>query len=178
MNFEQQLNALWACIQSDRRILRGDEIGPSDASWQDVAGTMACNLRVLANALDKARKGDVPGTISFFTEDTTESRMFPRGVQTESDYWNWKDCVTTFLVSTGEVDACSASGDVTEAVESTCDGHLFRAAFADLGDRGCKFVRDELRESGAWDEEELSDDEENFHRIVWQLACDWKENNR
>lgn len=31
-------------------------------------------------------------------------------------------------------------------------------------------IRDELREYGAWDEEELTDDEQNRHRIVWEAA--------
>jgi predicted metal-dependent peptidase len=36
-------------------------------------------------------------------------------------------------------------------------------------------VRDELREYGAWDEEELADDEENLRRIVWIAGCNLRE---
>lgn len=36
-------------------------------------------------------------------------------------------------------------------------------------------VRDELKEYGAWDEEELKDDEENLLRIVWIAAGDIRE---
>jgi len=32
---------------------------------------------------------------------------------------------------------------------------------------GAALVRDELREYGAWDEKELSDDQQNRHRIGW-----------
>ncbi len=42
----------------DLRILSGDVVGPSDASWQDVAGTCAVNLRCLADALEQARQGN------------------------------------------------------------------------------------------------------------------------
>lgn len=44
-------------IIDDAAILAGEELGPSDASWQDVAGTMATNLRVYARLLDRAREG-------------------------------------------------------------------------------------------------------------------------
>lgn len=48
-----------ATIIADMRILSGDAVGPSDVSWQDVAGTCACNLRLLAGMLDSARAGVV-----------------------------------------------------------------------------------------------------------------------
>lgn len=44
-------------IREDIEILSGDSIGPSDASWQDVAGTLQCNLHVLGNLIDRARTG-------------------------------------------------------------------------------------------------------------------------
>ena len=34
-----------------------------------------------------------------------------------------------------------------------------------------------LREYGAWDEAELADDDANWRRIVWVLACDLREEN-
>lgn len=36
-------------------------------------------------------------------------------------------------------------------------------------------LRDELRDSGAWDGEELSDDAANWERIIWIAACNIKE---
>lgn len=42
----------------DLTILSGDVVGPSDASWQDVAGTASVNAQVLANILAEARKGN------------------------------------------------------------------------------------------------------------------------
>jgi hypothetical protein len=36
-------------------------------------------------------------------------------------------------------------------------------------------IREELKEYGAWDEEELSDDYENMQRIVWIAACNAKD---
>ncbi len=41
----------------DLRILSGDEVGPSNAAWQDVAGTCAVNLRVLLGYVEGAREG-------------------------------------------------------------------------------------------------------------------------
>lgn len=43
----------------DFKILAGEEMGPSDATWQDVAGTLEVNLRVLANQIESARTGNV-----------------------------------------------------------------------------------------------------------------------
>lgn len=33
-------------------------------------------------------------------------------------------------------------------------------------------IREELKEYGAWDEEELKDDVKNRERIIWLAACD------
>jgi hypothetical protein len=33
-------------------------------------------------------------------------------------------------------------------------------------------IRNALRECGAWDDEELADDEQNRHRYLWVAACD------
>lgn len=44
-------------IIGDMRILSGDVVGPVDSTWQDVAGTLSCNLQVLAAHIDKIRKG-------------------------------------------------------------------------------------------------------------------------
>jgi hypothetical protein len=50
---------LLGTVLDDFAILAGDQVGPSGASWQDVAGTCAVNLRALATALDAARAGRV-----------------------------------------------------------------------------------------------------------------------
>jgi hypothetical protein len=42
---------------NDLAILAGDIVGPSDVSWQDVAGTASANLQTLASQLDSARNG-------------------------------------------------------------------------------------------------------------------------
>jgi hypothetical protein len=36
-------------------------------------------------------------------------------------------------------------------------------------------IRAELKEYGAWDEEELTDDEANWRRLIWIAACNIKE---
>ena len=38
-----------------------------------------------------------------------------------------------------------------------------------------KALRAELKEYGAWDAEELADDDANWRRIIWLAACDIKE---
>jgi hypothetical protein len=40
---------------------------------------------------------------------------------------------------------------------------------------GVDKIRDELREYGAWDEEQLADDTENMKRILWLAAGDIQE---
>jgi len=44
-------------IIGDIAILDGTNVGPSGASWQDVAGTLATNLAVLASRLHEMRRG-------------------------------------------------------------------------------------------------------------------------
>ena len=51
-------------IIEDAAILAGEEVVPRDVSWQDVAGTMATNLRGYARLLDRARK-DAYGHCNF-----------------------------------------------------------------------------------------------------------------
>ncbi len=59
---------------TDLRILAGDEIGPSDVTWQDVAGTCAVNLRALASLIEAARLGNVvSGPVVFPSPDDIES---------------------------------------------------------------------------------------------------------
>lgn len=50
---------------NDLAILAGDLVCPSDVSWQDVAGTAATNLEVLAGMLHEARKGNHEAFIVF-----------------------------------------------------------------------------------------------------------------
>jgi hypothetical protein len=49
----------------DLDIIAGSRVGPSRASWQDVAGTAAVNLRCLANQLEAARTLPHDGPIVF-----------------------------------------------------------------------------------------------------------------
>lgn len=50
---------------NDLAILSGDIVGPSDVSWQDVAGTAATNLEVLAKMLHTARSGHHEAMLAF-----------------------------------------------------------------------------------------------------------------
>ena len=51
---------------TDLHILAGDQVGHSDVTWQDVAGTAVINLRHLANHIEQAREGNaVNGPVVF-----------------------------------------------------------------------------------------------------------------
>jgi hypothetical protein len=52
-------------IVDDIQILSGDTVGPSDSTWQDVAGTLAVNLRSLAAMLDNWRGGNADTFCTF-----------------------------------------------------------------------------------------------------------------
>ena len=52
-------------LLGDMEILAGDVMGPSDASWQDVAGTAAVNAEVLAHLLNEARRGNAEAFFTF-----------------------------------------------------------------------------------------------------------------
>ena len=58
LNRFETTESLLATAIYDLAILSGDAIGPSGASWQDVAGTASVNLRALANFLDSLRQGE------------------------------------------------------------------------------------------------------------------------
>lgn len=65
---------------------------------------------------------------------------------------------------------CSHQGDCDSDVRHWADKLELDAKPAD--------IRAELKESGAWDAEELSDNEANKQRIIWIAACNIKEESR
>lgn len=60
----KKLEKLLADIVGDLDILTGDVLGPSDVSWQDVAGTLMCNMRVYAIKLERIREAS-PDMMAF-----------------------------------------------------------------------------------------------------------------
>ena len=60
-NFKRLLDS----IQTDLNILAGNEVGTTDATWQDVAGTLATNMEAYAALLHEARKGRHEAFLSF-----------------------------------------------------------------------------------------------------------------
>lgn len=62
---------------------------------------------------------------------------------------------------------CSAQGDVSEACEYWADKIEIEATPGD--------IRSELKEWGAWEDDELTDDDKNKARIIWISACNIKE---
>jgi hypothetical protein len=73
-----------------------------------------------------------------------------------------------FEIPADIVEACSGSGDVTEAVESA----VHMVELAHISDDA---LRDELAEYGAWSDDELSSRTDNETRILWIGACDINE---
>ena len=70
--------------------------------------------------------------------------------------------------------SCSQPGkDASEDVKAAL--RRYPSLLADIQDLDPFLVREELSEYGAWDEEELADDEENAARLVWLAAGDLKE---
>ena len=92
----------------------------------------------------------------------------------ESTYWNWKDSLKDALSKDGTYESCSEPGvDASDAV---------KALAVEYGDyretMPVEWVRNELRECGAWDTEELADDDANFERMIWMFSNDIREESR
>jgi hypothetical protein len=67
-----------------------------------------------------------------------------------------------------QVDACRHQGACDADVAAHVDSVLW------LGDADT--IRRTLKEYGAWDADELADDEQNRHRALWLAAADCQEN--
>lgn len=66
---------------------------------------------------------------------------------------------------------CSHSGQCDDDVEAWIDRVRKQIASDDFPNKPTpELIREELREYGAWDDEELANDEQNFRRIVWLAA--------
>lgn len=73
-----------------------------------------------------------------------------------------------FEIPADIVEACSKSGDMTQAVERS----IARVELSHISDEA---LRDELSEYGAWSDDELSSRADNENRILWIAACDINE---
>lgn len=71
--------------------------------------------------------------------------------------------------------SCSHAGDCDDDVSIVVRKPEIAAQFDTIG---AEKLRDGLKEAGAWDSEELADDEMNRRRAVWMAACDIREENR
>lgn len=70
--------------------------------------------------------------------------------------------------------SCSQPGkDASEDVKAAL--RRYPSLLADIQDLDPFLVREELSEYGAWDEDELADDEKNAERLVWLAANDIRE---
>lgn len=69
--------------------------------------------------------------------------------------------------------SCSHQGSCDDDVAALLKNPAIEAQLVAYGPDA---IRDGLREAGAWDDEELSNDDQNRHRALWLAACDIKEN--
>lgn len=63
-----------------------------------------------------------------------------------------------------QAESVSHAGDCSDDVEVLVDAPSIASQLDEIGPQA---IRDELREYGAWDEDELTDDDANRQRIVW-----------
>jgi hypothetical protein len=71
-----------------------------------------------------------------------------------------------------EAESGSHQGRCDEDVEALCNAPHIASQLDTLAPAQ---IRDELREYGAWSDEELADEAQNRRRIVWCAACDIRE---
>ena len=72
----------------------------------------------------------------------------------------------------GDEESVAHQGRCDEDVEALCARPYMQEQFETI-DR--EDMRLELKGYGAWDEDELANDWENFQRLVWIAGCDLKE---
>lgn len=72
-----------------------------------------------------------------------------------------------FEMTMEQAEACSHPGPCDADVEDTTRDPFIRAQL-DMLDPGA--LREELKEYGAWEDDELADHEQNKRRIVWLAA--------
>lgn len=96
------------------------------------------------------------------------------------DFANWCDGVVEALRAADMVDACAASGDVTEAVEDMVRHPAMSAMVRQVHESEAlaRRLAYDLSECGACDDEELGDVDANIARKVWLIACDMREGER
>jgi hypothetical protein len=70
------------------------------------------------------------------------------------------------------IDACGHGGDCTNDVEECM---TLPEVKAELSEIEPEQLRKELKEYGAWDEEQLADHQENLKRILWLAASGIKD---
>jgi len=80
------------------------------------------------------------------------------------------------LAMTGaQAQSCSHQGQCDEDCEALAKNPDIAKQ---LDAFGADKLRTALKEYGAWDADELDDNDANRIRVIWSAACDIKENNR
>ena len=71
------------------------------------------------------------------------------------------------------MELCSQSGDMTKNVQdSLANNELIKSQYNALSEER---VRYDLREYGAWSDDELSNHQDNLERLLWLACCDISE---
>lgn len=74
-----------------------------------------------------------------------------------------------------EAQSCSHQGQCSQDVEFLLSQPHIKSQFANFT---ADQIKESLKESGAWEDEDLQDEETNQQRALWFAACDIAENHR
>lgn len=93
-------------------------------------------------------------------------------IQPDKTYWATGNYHEFRIQGEAILDICH-SGDNSHAVEAWADKVKELADKDGFKNRPTpESIRRELRERGAWDDDELKDDEQNWNRLLWTAAWD------
>jgi hypothetical protein len=93
-------------------------------------------------------------------------------IQPSKLYWASRNSFEFRILGEAILDICH-SGSNDEAVAAWVDrvrGQVEKDNFRNKPD--AESIREELSGYGAWDADELADDEQNWHRLLWCAAWD------
>jgi hypothetical protein len=87
-------------------------------------------------------------------------------------HYNFSNYGNDLRLKPQDIENCSGSGDVTQAVKEVSQMPYVKKQTAKFEPTQ---LRKELKEYGAWDEDELNNHQENIQRWIWLSACDISE---
>ena len=89
-------------------------------------------------------------------------------------WWSTSSGRIELNVTKAQAATCSHPGPCDADVKALRQVPAIRRQLAKVGDG---ILRQELREYGAWDDEQLADHDANLDRLLWIACCDIAEGN-